>query len=198
MAEKPGESHDNGGGVEKDKVIHEYDGIQEYDNELPRWWLYTLYGCVVFAIGYWAAYHSFQSADLPQAAYDKQVAAARAAEAEKIKNLGAVTPEALVTLSKDAATVEKGKQVFASTCALCHRADGGGNVGPNLTDDSWIHGGKPDQIYKTVDQGAAGTAMIAWGGQLGVEKTQAVVAYVLTLKGTNVKDGKAPQGTVEN
>ncbi len=181
---------------QQDRVIHEYDGIEEYDNDLPRWWLYTLYGAVVFACVYWLGYHTFKSADLPDAAYEHQLAAERAKEAERIKSQGVVTPAALVLLSKDDATVKKGKEVFTQNCVACHRADAGGNIGPNLTDDTWIHGGKPDEIYKTVTEGVAAKGMPTWGPQLGQERVESVVAYVLTLRNTNVAGGKAPQGDI--
>ena len=188
------EQHDGGG---EDQVVHEYDDIQEYDNQLPNWWLATFFGTVVFAAVYWFGYHSFKSADLPNEEFAKVVAAQNAAEAEKVKAAGNLDDAAFVTLSKDPATVAKGADVFKSTCATCHGPNAGGLVGPNLTDNSWLHGGKPTDIYKTVNGGVDKTAMIAWGPTLGQEKVQSVTAYVMTLKNTNVPGGKAPQGTVE-
>lgn len=181
----------------EDRVIHEYDGIQEYDNRLPNWWLYTLFGTVAFAAVYWLGYHTFHSYDLPKAAYDRDVAAANAREAARVRESGPITAAGLVTLSKDASTVGKGKETFTQYCAACHKADGSGNIGPNLTDNAWLHGGAPDKIYATVNEGQPAKGMPAWGPQLGEEKTESVVAYVLTLKNTNVPGGKAPQGTVE-
>lgn len=184
------------GDDQRDKVIHEYDGIQEYDNRLPRWWLYTLFGTVAFAAIYWSGYHILKSDELPRASYDQQVAATRAKEAERIKAAGTVTADGLVLLSKDAKTTSKGKETFVTYCAPCHKADASGNIGPNLTDDHWIHGGNPDQIYKTVNEGVPLKGMLAWGPQLGPDKVQEVVAYVLTLKNTNVAGGKPPQGDI--
>ena len=181
----------------EDQVVHEYDDIQEYDNQLPNWWLATFFGTVIFACVYWFGYHTFQSADLPNAEFAKVVAAQRAAEAERIKQAGTIDDSSLTLLSKDAATVAKGADVFKTNCAVCHKADGSGNIGPNLTDNAWIHGGKPTDIYKTVNEGVLTKGMPAWGGQLGVDKTQSVSAYLLTLKNTNVAGGKAPQGNVE-
>ena len=123
------------------------------------------------------------------------MAAVRAKEAERIKAAGAVTPEALTMLSKDVATVSKGKEIFAANCAVCHKPDGSGLIGPNLTDDHWIYGGAPDKIYRTVSNGAA-NGMPAWGPQLGQERVEDAVAYVLTLKNTNVAGGKAAQGDI--
>jgi len=178
-------------------VVHEYDGIQECDNQLPRWWLVTLYGAIIFSVGYWAHYHTFQSGASPLAAYEREQAAIRAAEAEQIKAAGEVTPEALIKLSKDDGTVNQGKEIFAQTCVTCHGATGGGGIGPNLTDEYWIHGGAPDKIYLTIRDGFLPKGMPVWGPQLGEARVRAVSAYVLTLKGTKVPGGKAPQGEKE-
>jgi cytochrome c oxidase cbb3-type subunit 3 len=106
-----------------------------------------------------------------------------------------MTADTLVGLSKNPATVAQGKQVFESTCASCHRADGGGLIGPNLTDSAWLYGSAPTDLWKTVREGVTTKGMPAWGPQLGDERVAAVVAYALTLKDTNVADGKAPQGS---
>lgn len=177
----------------QDRVLHSIDGIEEYDNDLPRWWLYTLYGAIVFAAVYWYAYHSGKFAKLPFAEYEAELDRAAAAE-EKNGTAAVVTSESLVASSHDPSMVEQGKAVFGSTCAPCHRDDGGGNVGPNLTDDSWLHGGAPDQIWKTIGDGVPEKGMPAWKPQLGGRRVQAVTAYVLTLRNTNAPGGKAPQG----
>jgi len=183
-------------GHEVDRVIHEYDGIEEYDNALPNWWLYTLYATVVFAAVYWAGYHIFKTSNLPNADYAEQVAAARAREAERLKTIGAVTPEALTTLSHDPSTVSKGKDIFVANCSACHKPDGSGLIGPNLTDDAWLHGDKPDEIYKTINDGVPDKQMPTWGPILGPERIQSVTAFVLSIKNTNVPGGKAPQGEI--
>ncbi len=125
---------------EQNKVIHEVDGIQEYDNKLPNWWLYTLYGSILFGAGYWFHYQTSGFGDLPRAEYQIEMDKAASVEAARIKAAGVLTPEALVSLSKDKGTVEQGKAVFAATCVACHRADGGGVVGPNL--DPWRGAGQ--------------------------------------------------------
>jgi len=180
-------------GAEQDQVIHEYDGIEEYDNNLPLWWLVTFVGTVVFSLGYWIYYESYQSADHPRAEYEKAAAAAKAEQ----KAAGPVSADALVALSKDPSAVAAGKTTFTTTCAACHNPNGGGNIGPNLTDKFWLHGGKPDQIYNTVTNGVPDKQMPPWGPALGGEKIQQVTAYILTIKNTNVEGGKAPQGDPE-
>jgi cytochrome c oxidase cbb3-type subunit 3 len=178
------------------RVVHVYDGdLLEEDNRLPLWWLYTLYGAIAFAVVYWYGEHQLKAWAPRDVAFQEEMLAVRMAEA---KRSGAgIPPEALVALSKAPATVDAGKQVFATTCAPCHRADGGGNIGPNLTDDFWLHGGKPQNIWGCVHDGVPAKGMPTWGPQLGEEKVAAVVAYVLTLKGTNVAAGKPPQGEQE-
>lgn len=180
----------------ENKVIHEIDGIEEYDNKLPNWWLYTLFGSIVFSFGYWFIYQTTGIGDLPRAAYEAELDRAAAAEAGNAK-LVPITAEALTALAKDRGIVARGKQVFTSTCVACHRADGGGVVGPNLTDDFWLHGGAADKIFKSVNDGVPDKGMPAWGKQLGPERVQAVTAYVLTLRGTNAAGGKAAQGERE-
>jgi cytochrome c oxidase cbb3-type subunit 3 len=182
--------HDDDGG----RVIHEVDGIQEYDNKLPNWWLYTLYGTVVFAVLYWFHYHQTKFGDLPPVEYQNEMD--RFAE-EEAKRAGPITADKLVLASKDPAKVQQGKEIFSATCAACHRADGGGSVGPNLTDEFWLHGGGPEAIFKTVSDGFAAKGMPAWRPQLGIVRVQAVTAYILTLRNTHVPGGKAPQGERE-
>jgi cytochrome c oxidase cbb3-type subunit 3 len=190
MSDEKHDKHEEG-------VVHVYDDdLVEEDNRLPLWWQYTLYGAVVFAACYWYAEHKvgvFQPQDV---AFQQEMITVRLEQAKK--NGGALPPEALIALSKTPATVEQGKQIFITTCAACHRADGGGNIGPNLTDNAWIHGGKPENVYKSVREGVAAKGMPAWGPQLGEEKVAAATAYVITLKGTNAPGGKPPQGDVEN
>jgi cytochrome c oxidase cbb3-type subunit 3 len=181
---------------EDPRVVHVYDGdLREEDNVLPRWWLYTLYGAIVFAAFYWYGEQQLKAWQPRDIAFQQEMLAIRLEEAKK--GGGALPPEALIALSKSPATVEEGKGVFTSTCAPCHRADGGGNIGPNLTDDFWLHGSKPQNIWGCVHDGVPAKGMPTWGPMLGDEKVAAVVAYVLTIKGTNVANGKPPQGDKE-
>lgn len=184
----------DGGNV--DRVIHEIDGIQEYDNKLPNWWLYTLYGSIAFSVIYWYVYHSAALAPLPLAAYEAEKDRALAQQASEIE-VGEATPEALVALSTDPTALALGKQVFTSACAACHRGDGGGSVGPNLTDEFWLHGGAPEKIFASIASGIPDKGMPAWLAQLGAQRTQAVTGYVISLQATNAPGGKAPQGERE-
>jgi cytochrome c oxidase cbb3-type subunit 3 len=172
---------------------HEYDGIVEHDNKLPLWWQLTLYGAVAFALVYWFGrrYDAIQS---PAERYAQDVAAQRAAEAAEARARGTIDDDMLATLSKDPSTLSQGREIFTSTCAPCHRADGGGNIGPNLTDSYWIHGNKPTDLYRDVTDGVPAKGMPTWGPMLGVAKVEAVVAYVMSIENTNVPNGKPPQG----
>jgi cytochrome c oxidase cbb3-type subunit 3 len=104
-----------------------------------------------------------------------------------------MSDESLIALSKDPAAVAEGKTVFLSTCAACHAQQGQGLVGPNLTDKFWIHGNAPKDLASTVINGWPEKGMPPWGKVLGEDKVRKVVAFVLTIKNTNVP-GKAPQG----
>jgi cytochrome c oxidase cbb3-type subunit 3 len=177
----------------QDQVLeHDFDGIQEYDNQLPNWWLAILYGTVVFAFIYWGYFHTLGVGKSPGESYQAELIAAAAAE--YARSGGAeLTNDLLISMSNSAEGVVTGQQVFEQFCVVCHADKGQGNVGPNLTDDYWIHGGTPMQIHDTVFNGVPEKGMVAWGNQLGPRRVQAVTSFVLTLRGANVP-GKAPEG----
>lgn len=181
-------------GVKDAPIVHEYDGIEEQDNQLPRWWLWTFYATIVFSVGYWFHYHTFKTGAHPLATLEAEESAAKAAEIEKLAKAGTVTPELLLKMSKDESTLKVGKDVYTANCVSCHGATGGGGVGPNLTDEFWIHGGSPDKIYKTIKEGVPAKGMLTWGPVIGEDKVRAATAYLLTLKNTHAAGGKAPQG----
>lgn len=182
---------------EQDKVVHEYDGILEYDNRLPNWWLYTLFGSIIFAALYWAYYQQLGIGKTPLELYQAEMAREEAKKEAQAAALQPVTPEILLELSRDSQATEAGKQVYGQMCAACHGPTGGGLIGPNLTDEFWVHGGSPDKIYAVVKDGVLAKGMPAWGGSLGEEKVRAVTAYLLTLRNTKVAGGKAPEGEEE-
>jgi cytochrome c oxidase cbb3-type subunit 3 len=175
-------------------VVHVYDDIRECDNRLPNWWLYTLFGSIAFSLFYWVYFHEYKAGALPVDSYRAELVAARKAEAERLMAQGDMSDAKLEEMAKNPAVVAKGKSVYDSTCGACHLTTGGGQVGPNLTDEYWIHGGTPVQIMKTIREGVPATAMVAWGPQIGEEKLRAVTAFLLTLRNTNVPGGKPPQG----
>lgn len=176
-----------------DQILeHEYDGIQEYDNRLPNWWLWILWGSVIFSLGYWLYFQTFGVGKTPAARFELEMQAA--AEAQLARG-GDLDDAALVAMSGMPARVAEGQKLFASYCVACHLGQGEGLVGPNLTDDYWIHGDAPMQIYATVRDGVLDKGMAAWGKQLGPKRVESLVAFLLTLKGTKVP-GKAPEGAL--
>jgi cytochrome c oxidase cbb3-type subunit III len=178
----------------QDRLLdHEYDGIKEYDNPLPRWWLASLWITVIFSVLYLLNVPGLGPGKGRVADYDADMA--RAAElAAKNDPLTAVTDETLLAAATDQAIRALGAATFASTCSSCHLADGGGLIGPNLTDRYWLHGGRPLEIMKTIIEGVPAKGMPGWGKILKPDQLRAVGAYVLTLKGTTPKAPKAPQG----
>lgn len=186
---------------------HTYDGIEEFDNRLPNWWLWTFYGAIIFSIVYWVYFHTLHVGELPKDAFkvEQQQAAERlAAQSEA----NPVTEEMLLKLAKEPAFVEAGRAIFTDPgkCALCHRPDGSGAtlngspaIGPNLTDDRWIYGSKPMDIYTTILKGRTPDpvrktvgGMLPWEAN-GRDFVLKAAAFVLSIKNTNVPNGKAPE-----
>jgi cytochrome c oxidase cbb3-type subunit 3 len=171
---------------------HSYDGITEYDNKLPNWWLMTLYATIVFAVGYWLFFHTLGIGGLPIADYENEMEAAAEAQLARMEATE-ITDESLELMSTIGSRVEQGSQLYQQYCVVCHGLRGEGAVGPNLTDRYWIHGGRPIDIHRIVTNGVPDKGMVAWGRQLGPARVQAIVAHVLTLRNTEVP-GKEPEG----
>jgi cytochrome c oxidase cbb3-type subunit 3 len=169
---------------------HDYDGIQEFDNPLPKWWVYIMWGTVAFSAVYLMNVGPVGIGKGRIAAYESEMAAFYAAHPKP----SAVDPSSLAALERNPQALNLGKATFTQNCAACHRADGGGMIGPNLTDQYWIHGPQITDIYRTVTDGVMAKGMPAWGKMLKPDQLSAVVAYVATLKGTNPPNPKAPQG----
>ncbi len=176
---------------------HNYDGIRELDNHLPPWWKWLFYLSIVFAGVYLFFYHVTDTLPLPLQEYENEVSLAQ----EQAKKLQASSPvaaidETNVKVTTDALAIADGKQTFLNNCASCHRKDAGGDIGPNLTDEYWKHGGDIKDIFKVVRHGVQGTNMIAWEGFISPEKMQNVANYILTLKGSNPENPKKPEGDI--
>ncbi len=173
---------------------HAYDGIQEYDNPMPGWWLAIFWGSIVFAAGYWVWFHVAPWGSTPEAHYQADLAEYNASKSQREADEAANVNEAILTReSHDPKTVDQGRKIFKTRCASCHTEDGHGLIGPNLTDAFQIHGVTRMDIYNTVGNGAPGTAMLAWREQMAATDVLAAAAFVITLRGTNVP-GKPPQG----
>ena len=175
---------------------HDYDGIKELDNNLPPWWVYSFYACIVFAAIYLVRYEML-GADNQEMELKKELAQAKIEVAEYMKNAPDLMDEKTVTQLTDPADLAIGKTTFETNCAACHRADAGGQIGPNLTDDNWILGGGIKNIFHTITNGGRdGKGMISWKGTLKPKEIQKVASYIMSLKGSNPKDPKAPDGEI--
>ncbi|WP_281322416.1 cbb3-type cytochrome c oxidase N-terminal domain-containing protein [Flavobacterium aestivum] len=185
--------------IEDEKQLlmdHDYDGIKELDNNLPPWWVYLFYACIVFAVVYLVNYEMMGAPD-QEAELKAEMAQAKIEVAEYMKTAPDLMDEKTVTLLTDQADLDKGKAIFQTNCVACHRADAGGQIGPNLTDDHWILGGGIKNLFHTITNGGRdGKGMIAWKGTLKPKEIQAVASYVISLKGSNPKDPKAPDGEI--
>jgi cytochrome c oxidase cbb3-type subunit 3 len=173
---------------------HNYDGIKELDNSLPPWWVYMFYASIVFAVVYLVRFEVLDG-DNQIVEYNKAVAQAEM-ELNKYKATATdlITAEN-VTLLTDAKDLGRGKAVFNLNCASCHLSDGGGSIGPNLTDEYWILGGGVKNVFNTlVNGGRDGKGMISWKNTLKPADMAKVASYVISLQGTTPATAKAPQG----
>ena len=187
------ESLDNEGQL---LLEHDYDGIKELDNNLPPWWVYLFYASILFGVVYMVRYEVL-GADNQEMELTKEVAQAKIDIAEYMKTAPDIMDEKSVTLLTDPADLAAGKEIYITNCAACHRADAGGQIGPNLTDDKWILGGGIKNVFHTlVNGGRDGKGMISWKGTLKPKEMQKVASYILSLKGSNPPDAKAPEGEV--
>lgn len=169
------------------EIVHEYDGILEADNQLPTWWLWTLFATMVFSVGYWFWFQEFHAGKTPVEAYFAE----RAATAEKS---GAEPDEAELLAGAAGPTRELGEKLFSTNCVSCHEVRGQGKIGPNLTDAFWLHGGDPVAVYTTIRDGVPAKGMPSWKPILGRAGVVQVAGFVLSLRNTNVP-GKAPEGS---
>ncbi len=172
-------------------MIHksDYDGIEELDNPLPRWWVYLFYLTIVFGVVYSVGMMAgWIPTNLKELASDQAKYAPKHNQPNPLNDLKkAVT---------NPSAIKSGEAIFTAKCAACHGPDGGGIIGPNLTDSSWIHGnGTAADIYKVVHDGVPEKGMLAWGTTLKPNELIAVVAYVQSLAGSSPASPKAPEGT---
>jgi cytochrome c oxidase cbb3-type subunit 3 len=175
---------------------HSYDGIQEYDNPLPRWWLALFWATIIFTPLYILYFH-FGGGMLAIERYDQEMIAFYDKQAEQLLALGDISENTLVDLTADPSMMNGGKKIFQSKCATCHGLFGEGGIGPNLTDQYWLHGAQFMDIYETVVEGVPAKGMLAWERQLRPAELMAVSSYVGTLLGTEPPNPKEPQGELE-
>lgn len=178
---------------------HDVDGIREYDNPMPRWWLWIFWATIAWSVlyvlniipGVGSGRGRIANHEAELARAESQYGAARAAAASQSVT---VTPEELDALAQDRGRMAEAQQKFAATCMPCHLADGGGSIGPNLTDDHWLHGAQPLDVHRVIAKGVLEKGMPAWEEVLGPEDVRLLAAYVTTLHGTHPAAPKAPEG----
>jgi cytochrome c oxidase cbb3-type subunit 3 len=175
---------------------HNYDGIKELDNALPPWWLYGFYASVIFAAVYMIRYHIFNG-DNQYDELNNELAQAKIDIEEYKKTAKDLVDFNTVTVLTDASDINSGKNIFNQNCVACHMADGGGGIGPNLTDEHWILGGGIKNIFKTISEGGrAGKGMISWKNDLKPAEMAQVASYILTFQGTTPANPKAAEGDI--
>ena len=175
---------------------HNYDGIKELDNKLPPWWVYMFYITIIFGVIYLARFHIFGDYD-QDLEYEQEVAAAQAAIEEYKKTAKDLVDVNTVELLTDASDLNAGEAIFEANCVVCHMADGGGGIGPNLTDEYWISGGGIKNVFNTISEGGrAGKGMVAWKQTLKPSEMAQVASYLLTFQGTTPANPKAAEGDI--
>jgi cytochrome c oxidase cbb3-type subunit 3 len=173
---------------------HNYDGIRELDNALPPWWRYLFYGTIVFGAFYMIRYHLLDAPSQMEEFEQQMIVAAEEIEAYKAIAKDFVDASNVVVLT-ESSDLETGKALYTTNCAVCHRNDGGGGIGPNLADIYWISGGDIASIFETISNGGRpGKGMISWKNTLKPSEIQQVSSYLLTFQNTEPLNGKAPEG----
>lgn len=186
--------------IEEEKEIildHNYDGIRELDNNLPPWWVYMFYATIVFAVVYLARFHVFNGYT-QNIEYDQEVAEAQIAIEEYKKTAKGLVDANTVELLTEASDIKAGGAIFTTNCVACHMPDGGGGIGPNLTDEYWILGGGIKNVFHTIAEGGRdGKGMIAWKQTLKPAEIAQVASFILTeISGKAPANPKAPEGEV--
>lgn len=176
------------------RLDEDFDGIHELDNPTPPWFNFIFYTSILAAVLYLLNYHVLKFGSLQEAEYTAEVAQSKLEVDAYLKSSGNLIDENNVAFVLDKKLLADGQTLFAEKCAVCHLADGGGVVGPNLTDAYWINGGDIQSIFKTIKYGVPAKGMIAWQNTFSGKQMEALASYVKTLQGTTPAVGKEPQG----
>ncbi|QDK82174.1 c-type cytochrome [Spirosoma sp. KCTC 42546] len=180
---------------EKDLMMdHEYDGIAELNNPTPPWFMGLFYSTIAFGVVYLLIFHVIGNGNIMEQEYTQEVAIAEKERAAFIKLVAGKINENTVTLINDKKGMEAGKVLFNQYCTACHGQNAEGKVGPNLTDEYWLHGGSIKAVFHTVTEGVPEKGMISWKKQLNPLQIQQVGSYILSLQGTKPAGAKEPQG----
>lgn len=178
-------------------IAHDYDGIQELDNPIPAWFMYLFYSTIVFAICYLLTYHVFGLGQLQYEEYKTEMVQADIARKIYLSKAANMVDENSVKLSADPGVISSGQAIFTQRCAPCHGEHAQGNVGPNLTDDYWLHGSKINDIFKTIKYGVLAKGMPTWEKQLTPKQIADVANFIKSIHGTHPAGAKEPQGIKE-
>jgi cytochrome c oxidase cbb3-type subunit III len=157
---------------------HSYDGIQEFDQKLPNWWLFTLYGAIVFSVLFWVIRHQWMNDEYDFQKLETELAMVEEAKLEQ--TLQMLNDDTLYGFAQNPEWVDKGRETFMTNCISCHGADLKGGIGVNLTDSEWLHGGKPTEIFNTITNGVPLKGMQSWQGQLGPRQIAELVSFILS------------------
>ncbi|MFN4298390.1 MAG: cbb3-type cytochrome c oxidase N-terminal domain-containing protein [Thermaurantimonas sp.] len=185
--------------IEKEADImldHDYDGIKELDNSLPPWWVWGFYITIIYSIIYLIHFHVLGTGPSSVEELERELALAEKQKEEYLKTAANLIDENTVQYLTAEANLAAGKKIFEQNCASCHAPDGGGLVGPNLTDNYYIHGGSIQDIFKVIKYGVLEKGMLAWKDMLSPAQMQDVASYVKSLRGTTPANPKEPQGTL--
>ncbi|MCF6269491.1 MAG: c-type cytochrome [Melioribacteraceae bacterium] len=180
---------------DEDEILldHDFDGIKELDNKIPPWWNALFYGAIIFGIIYMINYHIIGDGNVQENEYNQEMETA-ALQLELLSQSGALISAETVTILSNEVSLLAGKDIFVKSCAACHGMGGEGLVGPNFTDDYWIHGGGIKDMYRIITDGVPAKGMISWKSQLSPNQIQEVASYIRTLRGTNPPNQKGPEG----
>lgn len=178
----------------KQIMDHKYDGIEELDNPTPPWFMYLFYSTIVFSVFYGIGYHIMGDGQIMKNEYAEELAVAEKQQVEYQKKFANAVNENNVTFLKDPKAIEAGKTIYAQNCLACHGDKGQGGVGPNITDEYWIHGGAAKDLFHTITVGVPEKGMISWKKTLNPMQIQHVISFMNTLQGTKPENAKEPQG----
>jgi cytochrome c oxidase cbb3-type subunit 3 len=178
-------------------IMHDYDNIQELDNPIPAWFNWLFYGSIIFAFVYLLNFHVFKLGKLQDEEYAIEMKQAATEKEAYLAKVGNMIDENSVKIDKSAEVLASGKAIFVQNCVACHGQNAEGIVGPNLTDEYWLHGGKINNVFKTIKYGVPEKGMISWEKQLSPKQISDVSNFIESLKGTNPPNPKAPQGEME-
>ncbi len=173
---------------------HSYDGIDELDNPTPPWFMFLFYGTIAIAVVYLFVFHVIGDGKVMTTEYAEEISMAQKQNELYMKKFANSINENNVTLLADSKALTKGQEEYTKNCVACHGDKGQGGVGPNLTDEFWIHGGDFKSMYHIISEGVAEKGMIAWKKSLNPLQIQQVASYLYQFRGTKPQNGKEPQG----